>query len=89
MHPEPRYAKEVVIIIAGFNKARAVREVIEGGVSHMWTVSMLQLHEHAIIALDDQFQNGELPEEAYKKRRLELRTRLQEAIETQEAAKTD
>ena len=43
----------------------------------------------AIIALDDQFQNGELPEEAYKKRRLELRTRLQEAIETQEAAKTD
>ena len=46
-------AKEVVIIITGFSKARAVREVIEGGVSHMWTVSMLQLHEHAIIALDD------------------------------------
>jgi mono/diheme cytochrome c family protein len=43
----------------------------------------------AIIALDDQFQNGELPEEAYKKRRLELRMRLQEAIETQEAAKAD
>ena len=37
-------AKEVVIIITGFSKARAVREVIEGGVSHMWTVSMLQLH---------------------------------------------
>ena len=46
-------AKEVVIIITGFNKARAVREVIEGGVSHMWTISMLQLHEHAIIACDD------------------------------------
>jgi len=46
-------AKEVVIIITGFVKARAVREVIEGGVSHMWTVSMLQLHEHAIIALDE------------------------------------
>jgi len=46
-------AKEVVIIITGFNKARAVREVIEGGVSHMWTVSMLQLHEHAILALDE------------------------------------
>lgn len=46
-------AKEVLIIITGFSKARAVREVIEGGVSHMWTVSMLQLHEHAIIALDD------------------------------------
>jgi len=46
-------AKEVVIIITGFSKARAVREVIEGGVSHMWTVSMLQLHEHAIIACDE------------------------------------
>jgi glucosamine-6-phosphate deaminase len=46
-------AKEVVIIITGFGKARAVREVIEGGVSHMWTVSMLQLHEHAVIACDD------------------------------------
>jgi glucosamine-6-phosphate deaminase len=46
-------ALEVLIIITGFSKARAVREVIEGGVSHMWTVSMLQLHEHAIIALDD------------------------------------
>ena len=46
-------AKEVLIIITGFSKARAVREVIEGGVSHMWTVSMLQLHEHAIIACDE------------------------------------
>lgn len=46
-------AKEVVIIITGFSKARAVREVIEGGVSHMWTVSILQLHEHAVIALDE------------------------------------
>ena len=46
-------AREVVIIITGFNKARAVREVIEGGISHMWTVSMLQLHEHAIISLDE------------------------------------
>jgi len=46
-------AREVVIIITGFNKARAVREVIEGGISHMWTVSMLQLHEHAVLALDD------------------------------------
>ncbi|MCK4992377.1 MAG: glucosamine-6-phosphate deaminase, partial [Bacteroidales bacterium] len=46
-------AREVVIIITGFNKARAVREVIEGGISHMWTVSMLQLHEHAVISLDE------------------------------------
>lgn len=46
-------AREVVIIITGFGKARAVREVVEGGVNHMWTVSMLQLHEHAVIVCDD------------------------------------
>jgi glucosamine-6-phosphate deaminase len=46
-------AREVVIIISGFVKARALREVVEGGVNHMWTVSMLQLHEHAVICCDD------------------------------------
>ncbi len=46
-------AREVVIIITGFGKARAVREVMEGGVSHMWTVSMLQLHEHAVMVCDE------------------------------------
>lgn len=46
-------AEEVVIIISGFSKARALRQVVEGGISHMWTVSMLQMHQHAIIACDD------------------------------------
>ncbi|MEZ5072666.1 MAG: glucosamine-6-phosphate deaminase [Bacteroidales bacterium] len=46
-------AREVVLIITGFSKARAVREVIEGSISHMWTVSVLQMHQHAVLALDD------------------------------------
>lgn len=46
-------SREVVIIITGFNKARAVREVIEGGITHMWTVSILQMHQHAVITLDE------------------------------------
>ncbi len=46
-------AREVIIIITGFNKARALRQVVEGGISHMWTVSMLQLHRHAILVCDD------------------------------------
>jgi glucosamine-6-phosphate deaminase len=46
-------AREVVIIITGYSKARAVREVIEGSVSHIWTVSVLQLHRHAVIAMDE------------------------------------
>ncbi len=46
-------AKEVLIVITGYNKARAVREVVEGGISHMWTVSMLQMHEKAIFVCDE------------------------------------
>jgi glucosamine-6-phosphate deaminase len=46
-------AKEVLIIITGFNKARALREVVEGGISHMWTVSMLQMHQKGIIVCDE------------------------------------
>ena len=50
-------AKEVVLIITGHNKARALREVVEGGVNHMWTVSMLQLHEHCVLVCDDPATN--------------------------------
>jgi glucosamine-6-phosphate deaminase len=46
-------AKEVLIIITGFIKARALREVVEGGISHMWTVSMLQMHQKGIIVCDE------------------------------------
>jgi glucosamine-6-phosphate deaminase len=46
-------AKEVIIIITGFNKARALREVVEGGISHMWTVSILQMHQRGIIVCDE------------------------------------
>jgi glucosamine-6-phosphate deaminase len=46
-------AKEVLIIITDFNKARALREVVEGGINHMWTVSMLQIHQKSIIACDE------------------------------------
>lgn len=45
-------AREVLIIITGFNKARALREVVEGSISHMWTVSMLQMHQKGIIVCD-------------------------------------
>jgi glucosamine-6-phosphate deaminase len=46
-------AREVLIIISGFNKARAMQKVVEEGVNHMWTVSALQLHPKGIIVCDD------------------------------------
>ena len=47
-------AEEVLIIINGFGKARALQKVVEEGVNHMWTVSMLQLHRQGIIVCDDE-----------------------------------
>ena len=46
-------AREVVIIVNGRNKARALRAVIEEGVNHMWTLSCLQMHPKAIIVCDE------------------------------------
>ncbi|HEX2984381.1 MAG TPA: glucosamine-6-phosphate deaminase [Ignavibacteriales bacterium] len=46
-------AHEVLIIINGLNKARALSKVVEEGVNHMWTVSALQLHPKGIIVCDD------------------------------------
>ncbi|MBL7013002.1 MAG: glucosamine-6-phosphate deaminase [Candidatus Marinimicrobia bacterium] len=46
-------ADEVIIIVTGQNKARALAKAIEEGVNHMWTISMLQLHPHGIIVTDD------------------------------------
>jgi glucosamine-6-phosphate deaminase len=46
-------AREVVIIITGLNKARALKEVVEGGITHMWTASILQMHQRGIIACDE------------------------------------
>jgi glucosamine-6-phosphate deaminase len=47
-------AREVLIIVNGQHKARALAAVVEGGVSHMWTLSCLQTHPHAIIVCDEE-----------------------------------
>jgi glucosamine-6-phosphate deaminase len=46
-------ADEVMIIISGHNKARALAKVVEEGLNHMWTVSALQIHPKGIIVCDD------------------------------------
>jgi len=46
-------ARQVLIIVSGHNKARALQQSVEFGVNHMWTVSCLQLHPHGIIVCDD------------------------------------
>ena len=58
-------SKEVLILINGHNKARALAKTVEGDVSHKWTCSALQLHNGAIIACDEE-ACGELTVDTYK-----------------------
>ncbi len=58
-------SKEVLILISGHNKARALAASVEGGVSQKWTCSALQLHPAAIIACDEA-ACGELTVDTYK-----------------------
>jgi len=46
-------AREVLLIITGYNKARALKQVIEGGITHMCTASILQMHQKGIIVCDE------------------------------------
>lgn len=45
-------AAEVLILATGANKAEALKHGIEGSVSHVWTISALQMHPHGIILCD-------------------------------------
>lgn len=46
-------SEEVLIIVNGHAKARALRHAVEEGISHMWTISALQLHKKGIIVCDE------------------------------------
>ncbi|MDR1089789.1 MAG: glucosamine-6-phosphate deaminase, partial [Prevotella sp.] len=46
-------AKEVLIMVNGHNKARALAQAVEGAVNQMWTVTALQLHPKGIIVCDE------------------------------------
>ena len=46
-------AKEVLILVNGASKARALRHAVEEGVNHMWTISALQMHRRGIIVSDE------------------------------------
>ncbi|MDL2282401.1 glucosamine-6-phosphate deaminase [Parabacteroides sp. OttesenSCG-928-G06] len=46
-------AKEVLIMVNGHNKARALQQAVEGSVNQMWTITALQLHPKGIIVADE------------------------------------
>ena len=46
-------SKEVLILVNGYKKARALQNVVENGMNHMWTLSALQAHPNGIIVCDE------------------------------------
>lgn len=46
-------AREVMILVNGHHKARALQAAVEGPVTQAWTISALQQHPHAIIVADE------------------------------------
>ncbi len=58
-------SKEILILINGHNKARAMAATVEGPVSSKWICSALQMHNGAIIACDEP-ACGELTVDTYK-----------------------
>ena len=51
-------AKEVMILVNGHAKCRALQAAVEGSVNHMWTISALQMHQHGIIVADEELKVG-------------------------------
>ncbi|WP_026475651.1 glucosamine-6-phosphate deaminase [Alkaliflexus imshenetskii] len=47
-------ASEVVIMVNGHRKARALQQAVEGAVSHMWPITVLQMHPKGIIVCDEE-----------------------------------
>lgn len=46
-------ARHVVLVATGRGKAEAVHQVVEGAVSAMWPGSVLQLHPHVTVLVDE------------------------------------
>ncbi len=46
-------AKEVLIVVNGHNKARALQQAVEGSINQMWTITALQQHPKGIIVCDE------------------------------------
>lgn len=46
-------AREVIVVVNGLNKARALHQMVEGGISQMWTASAIQMHPRAMVVCDE------------------------------------
>ncbi|MDR2008165.1 MAG: glucosamine-6-phosphate deaminase [Alphaproteobacteria bacterium] len=47
-------SREVLIMMSGERKALALHHCLEGAISHVWPVSILQMHQKALIVVDEE-----------------------------------
>lgn len=46
-------ARHLVLVATGGNKAEAVHQMVEGPISAMWPATVLQMHQHVTVLVDD------------------------------------
>ncbi len=46
-------ARHLVLVATGTNKAEAVHQLVEGPISAMWPATVMQMHPHATVLIDD------------------------------------
>lgn len=46
-------ARQVVVVVSGEEKSLALKHAVEGCVTHLWTITALQMHPDAIIFADE------------------------------------
>lgn len=46
-------AKHLVLLATGRNKAEAVHQLVEGPISALWPATIMQMHPHATVLVDD------------------------------------
>jgi glucosamine-6-phosphate deaminase len=51
-------ARHVVLVAAGAHKAEAIAAIVEGPVTALWPGSVLQLHQHATVIVDEAAASG-------------------------------
>ncbi|UZD62751.1 glucosamine-6-phosphate deaminase [Brevibacterium sp. JSBI002] len=63
-------AKHLVLVATGGNKAEAVHQLVEGPISAMWPATVLQMHPHVTVMIDDaaasRLQLGDYYRHAYE-----------------------
>ncbi len=46
-------ARQLVLVATGRHKAEAVHQLVEGPISAMWPATILQMHPHATVVVDE------------------------------------